>query len=277
MRSASRIVVAVLLTGCFVAAQNRPTAFDVVSIKPAGPSRPPLFIAESLCTFSLGRFNCPGATVRGLVRLAFQAPDAPLQLSQIVGGPGWIATSQFDIRATFAADQSESDVRKLVPALVRALLEDRFKLKAHADLRPFPVYALVKARKDGTLGPRLHASTTDCPSMPNDAPAGLPPPRDGRRCFFGVIRSGTITSGAITMDSLARNLTTFGADRVVVDRTGLSGMFELELRWSPDPAQASDDPPLVTALQEQLGLKLEPRTERLAAVVIDSVESLSPN
>jgi uncharacterized protein (TIGR03435 family) len=281
MRAASRIVIAVvLLSSALFAADDSPIAFDVVSIKPvqAGRSAPPLIVAESLCTDGGGRFGCPGVTVRGLVRIAFQNPDHPLLLSQIVGGPDWIATSQFSITATFATTTTLSNVRQQLPTLLRSLLEDRFTLKAHSERRPFPVYALVIARKDGALGPSIHPSTTDCPTLPPDAPT---PPRAmpaSSRCFFGIFRSGTITSGVLTMDGLARNLTTIAAaDRIVVDRTGLTEKFDVNLHWAPDIAQQSDDPPLVTALQEQLGLKLEPRTELLDAVVIDSVERPSAN
>lgn len=283
MRSVPRIVVAVVLfSGALVAAEDSPIAFDVVSIKPAQPGRgvPPLIVGESLCTGGRGRrISCPGITVRGLVRLAFQTSDMPLLLSQIVGGPDWIATAQFSIDTSFTAEPSPSDIRLHFPTLLRSVLEDRFKLKARVEPRPFPVYVLVRVRKDGGLGPSIHPSTTDCPKLPADLPQMfLSPPSSGQRCFLGEYRPGRIRSGAVTLDDVARNLTNqHMTDRIVVDRTGLTGKFDVNLRWAPDIAQQSDDPPLVTALQEQLGLKLEPRMESLPAIVIDSVEQPSPN
>ena len=282
MRAASRIAVAVVLfSGALVAAEDSPIAFDVVSIKLGQPGRgvPPLFIGESMCTAGRGlRFNCPGATLRGLMRLAFRTPDTPLLMAQIIGGPDWAATSQFIIEASFVREPTASDIRLQLPMLLRALIEDRFKLKAHVERRPFPVYALVKARNDGALGRSIRVATTDCPKLPGDAP---PPPRGmpaSSRCFLGVFRNGTITSGALSIEGLVRNLNDLNmTDRIVVDRTGLTEKFDLDLHWAPDITQPSDDPPLSTALQEQLGLKLEPRTEPLDAVVIDSVERPSAN
>ena len=258
-------------------------AFEVVSVKPAqpgAPGTPPLSLASifAICTMRNNRFNCAGATTRALVRMAFRTPDGiEPPMSQIVGGPDWINTLQYHITAETAPGVT------LTPAQaaesLRALLEDRFKLKAHVESRPFQVYALVKARGDGSLGPQLKPSTTDCAPLPKGAST---PPRlanpDRKMCYGGISRPGTILSFNATMASLASSLTNFnGEDRVVVDRTGLGGKFELDLRWSPDPTQASDLPPLVTAIQEQLGLKLEPRTEPLPAVVIDHVEQPTPD
>src|SRR5215467_11380642 len=119
MRAASCVVAVLALSGVLLAAEDSPIAFDVVSIKPAqaGRGAPPLIVAESLCTDGRGRFTCPGATVRGLVRLAFQTPDSPLLLSQIIGGPDWIAASQFSILATYNTT-TPSDVRQHLPRLL---------------------------------------------------------------------------------------------------------------------------------------------------------------
>ena len=274
-------ILALALSGS-VRLQADPPAFDVVSIKRAEPGArgtPPMAIAElvALCSARLNQYRCSGVTTRSLVRVAFPGADGvQLPMSQIVGGPDWIRTIQFNVEAKMAegATLSLSDV----PRLVRAMLEDRFKLVAHTEPRPFPVYVLVNARGDGSPGPQLKPSTTDCAPLPKDAPAppaGMPVER---RCFGGIFRPGTIQSANATMADLVRSLTNFSGDsRIVVDLTGLTGKFDLELRWSADPAQPSDLPPLVTAIQEQLGLKLEPRTEALPALVIDHIEPPSPN
>ena len=87
-----------------------------------------MFIGESLCTGGRGlRFSCPGATLRGLVRLAFRTPDTSLLMSQIIGGPDWAATSQFIIDAKFVREPTSSDIRLQLPMTLRALLEDRFR------------------------------------------------------------------------------------------------------------------------------------------------------
>ena len=211
-----------------------------------------------------------------LIRLAFQTDGASLQASQIVGAPDWITTAQFNIAATTAS--SETIAPQDSPALVRALLNDRFNLKAHTELRPFPAYALVLAKRDGRLGPKIQPSTTDCPKRPRDAGPVPAPLADKRVCFTGIFRTGNISSGVLTLDGLARNLNSIGAaDRIVVDRTGLTGKYEIDLRWAEDVRQPSDDPPLVTAIQEQLGLTLEPRTEQLPVMVLDHIERPSEN
>jgi uncharacterized protein (TIGR03435 family) len=104
-------------------------------------------------------------------------------------------------------------------------------------------------------------------------------------CFGGVFRVGTFTSGSITMQAVAANVTSLSlTDRMVLDRTGLSGRWNVDLHWSPalpnsavpvDPA--SDGPSLFAAVQEQLGLKLEPRTEPMEVLVVDHIERPTPN
>jgi len=253
-----------------------------VSIKVAEPGArgtPPLRLVElvAICSTRLNRFSCAGSTGRGLVRLAFPGDDGfQRPMSLIVGGPDWFSTTQFNIDARMAEGSTLTPAD--APRLLRGVLEDRFKLKAHIEPRPFPVYALVRARADGALGPKIRPSTTDCPPLPKDAPAPPPGMPVETRCFGGTFRSGLIQSGKATIADLVRSLTNFNGDgRIVIDRTGLSGKFELDLRWSADPSQPSDDPPLVTAIQEQLGLKLEPRTEQVPAVIIDHAEQPTPN
>jgi bla regulator protein BlaR1 len=280
MSKLRRTVVALLLVVAPAAVIAK--QFDVVSIKPVEPGRgaPPLAIAQlasaSLCGLRGNRFTCSGSTVIGLIQLAFQTDARLLPQSQIVGGPDWPRTTQFNVTATIASDEPITQAQLSVA--VRALLEDRFKLTAHVEPHSFPAYALVVARNDTRLGPQLRRSITDCPAPPNEMPA---PPRalaGQPRCFYGAFRSGKIVSGSITMDALARNLTTTGGmDRIVVDRTGLSGKYDVDLRWSADVTQQSDEPPLVTAIQEQLGLKLEPRNEMLPAIVIDHIERPTEN
>lgn len=193
-----------------------------------------------------------------------------------MGGPDWVTTMQVNITATMAP--GETMTPEQLPVAVRALLADRFTLTAHTELRPFPAFALVIARNDGRLGPKLNPSTRECFPPPRDMPAPPAGRAGGPRCFGGTFRSGTIAAPNLTMDALARHLTQIGGvDRLVVDRTGLTGKYEIDLHWSADPTQPSDDPTLVTAIQEQLGLKLEPRNEQLPAVVIDHIEPPSPN
>jgi uncharacterized protein (TIGR03435 family) len=142
-----------------------------------------------------------------------------------------------------------------MPKLVQSLLEDRFKLKLHRDVHNMPVYALVVGNKGGTIGPQLHPSTVDCE-------------KDRSKCR---VRGGTgVFAGAsVTMDTLATMLSG-PAGRLVFDRTGLKGTFDVNLEWAEDAT--SDKPSIFAAVQEQLGLKLDLVREPVDVVVIDHVE-----
>jgi uncharacterized protein (TIGR03435 family) len=179
------------------------------------------------------------------------------------------------------------------PRLLRQLLEDRFALKAHIDRRPLQVYALVTSFKEGRFGPQLREAVTDCPPPPSGIPEPLrpetAPSNNNRMCWGGSFDMGNIRAGALNMRGLAAALTSQGfTDLPVVDRTDLAGNFEIDLRWSSVPLSAvpergvtdfdlGDRPSLFTALQEQLGLKLERRTEPMDVLVIDHVEPPTPN
>ena len=291
---------------CVIAGMTRPSArsagfqsadelaFDVVSIKPV--DRPIPLAVGGVCQFQAGvRYRCPAITVRQLISGAFRIGDIPWPQSQIAGGPDWIGTSQFEIEAVLSnaveQGQREGLVRRL-PPLWRQLLENRFNLKTHIERRPVPVYTLVKTFEDGRLGPQLRESTTTCPPFPSGT-TSTPPARAGQPteqpCWGGSFRRGEIRSGRITMTALATMLTNQGfTDRIVLDRTNLIGNFEVDLRWSPTlqaaverPGATSPDllalPSLFTAVEEQLGLKLEARTEPMDVLVIDHVQLPTPN
>jgi uncharacterized protein (TIGR03435 family) len=201
-----------------------------------------------------------------------------IQPYQLVGGPDWLSTDRWDIVAK--ADGDPPPERMI--EMMKTLIKDRFRLVMHLETREMPVYALVLAKADGSFGPQLHRSTTDCTAIFAGARArGTVPtaPRGGPLCGTNMTPGGMWTS-ATTMGDLARNLSTV-AGRTVIDKTGLSGVFDLELTWSGDaaegnavanPAIVSDSPSLFTAVQEQLGLKLEPQRAPVEVLVIDSAE-----
>jgi uncharacterized protein (TIGR03435 family) len=126
-----------------------------------------------------GRFRAVNIPIQGMIAVAFST-DRPLLYAQIVGGPSWIASSKFDIdaKADSALPSDVQSLSKQTPAMLRALLEDRFKLKTHTETRQQQIYALVKARSDGRLGPGLHESTVDCLALAqrrSDDPASAAP------------------------------------------------------------------------------------------------------
>jgi uncharacterized protein (TIGR03435 family) len=176
--------------------------------------------------------------------------------------------------------------------MLQQLLEDRFKLIVHKAIQERPVYALVSARRDQQLGPQMQRSTFDCDAhLAATVQAGrppVPPPSAAMaRCAIGGAL-GHLTADSIDMSQLANALTS-STDRVVLNRTNLNGRFNVELHWTPDldgpppatphanPAAADAPPPLVTAIQEQLGLKLEPATASIEVLVIDRADRPTPN
>lgn len=146
-------------------------------------------------------------------------------------------------------------------AMLAAILVDRFHLKMHIETKTLPVYELVVAKD----GPKLTASTN-------------PPPGPFGRMN---VRGTDIAATGLTLAELAGNLS-FPLDRTVIDKTGLTGRYDFRLRWTADTvaadSAAADAPPnLFTAIQEQLGLKLQPGTGRVETLVIDHVELPTEN
>jgi len=274
--------------------------FEVASIKPnkSGDGRVMMSVQPG------GRFTATNVTLRMMIRNAYQ-----LQEFQITGGPSWIADERFDIAAKaeagdtmgdpFRAEQTGQPSRGQL--MIRALLAERFKLVVHNEEKEMPIYALVPARSDGKLGPQLTASEADCAAIvaaararggrgpmgpPPDPGRGGPPPQCGIR-----IGPGNMAVGGSPMSQVATSLSMF-AGRIVVDKTGLSGSYDFTLTWTPDqmpgagqrPPGAPEPPPidpngasLFTAVQEQLGLKLDSQRGPVAMLVIDRAERPTEN
>jgi uncharacterized protein (TIGR03435 family) len=225
-----------------------------------------------------GNFAVGNMTLRGLIMFAYG-----IQGFQLVGGPDWVATERFDITAKAAADVPPTPLGQTSPEalMLRSLLEDRFRLSAHRETRDLPIYALVLARADGRLGPRLRQTTSDdCKKLFEAAgKAGdTPIPPGGPVCGMRPLGSDELAASALPMNEFARFLNV-ESGRTVVDRTGLTGVWDFDLKWSrpnapnPDP----DRPSIFTALQEQLGLRLDATTGPVEVLVIDRVERLIPD
>jgi uncharacterized protein (TIGR03435 family) len=279
----ARVIAAVVIAGAGLA-EGQAVRFDAASIKPniAGPT-------SMLWAFRGRRFTARYATVKSLICTAYGQVEHTLANDQVSGGPGWLESDRFDVEATAPGtpDSPRGTFPAPVLAMLRSLLEERFQLQAHFVTKQLPVYELVLARHDGALGPRLRRRMTDCV-------AGQPAPREPRNLFNptsaerracgGQIGPGTLNFSGMTMTNLISVLTRFvpGIDRIVVDRTGLAGTYDVDLTWRfeaqdeqtrallppPDP----NAPSLFTALQEQLGLKLEPTKGPVDVLVIDRVE-----
>jgi len=250
------------------------TTFEVASVKPnaGGGGR------GSLGARPGGRFQAENQTVRSLIQMAYNLQDF-----QISGGPGWIKSERYDIEAKAEGNPSR---RQIEGPLLQALLKDRFQLKLHRETKELPVFGLVAAKGGLRLKPTKLEG--DCASFYERAKcAGI-----GKGPF-------TLDVKAIRMEDFIEALSSI-LGRVVIDRTGFQGMFDTHLEFSPDDtaftgspgsdpasgrsrggrgggAVTPDPPSISTALQEQLGLRLESTKGPVEVVVVDSVDRPSVN
>jgi uncharacterized protein (TIGR03435 family) len=248
--------------------------FEVASVKPGAPGS------------QRAGFNMRGSELRGtnmplrfIIEQAYDIHPGSHQ-GALEGGPAWIGSEGFDIVAKASAPLTGIDEARV---MLRALLADRFKLRVHTAQREAPVYALVPAKKDGVLGPGLHRSAKDCAEFSEALVNG----QQGRAaalrstgCETTRPNAGSVGQtirGSITIAALAVLLSgSRDIDRPIIDRTGLDGTFDVNLRWTPDAAGPTADGAnfgsIFTAIQEQLGLKLESQKALIEVTVIDSVE-----
>jgi uncharacterized protein (TIGR03435 family) len=269
-------VTPLFLAGASIRAQA-PAAFEVASVKPnkTGDGRVMLGMQPG------GRFNASNVPLRLLLRQAFNVQDF-----QIVGGPDWIASDRFDVVAK-APDGVEFTADTMRPML-RALLTERFKLAFHNETRDMAVYALMKARPDGKLGAGLTPAAVDCAGRGRRGGGPPPPPpQPGQKMECGLmIGPGRLNAGGMPMSNLATALAP-QVGRIVLDKTELTGNYDFELTYAPEaiggvgaPALINggavpvdpNAPNLFTALQEQLGLKLDSQRGPVEVVVIDRLE-----
>src|SRR5262245_15011808 len=235
-----------------------------------------------------GRFLARNLTVRSLVGIAYGTPQ-PLTSFRVLGGPGWSDSDGFDIEAKaigeFQEAQGGPGFSNSGELMLRTLLAERFRLKVHTETRELPIYALVPARSGGSLGPRLSRSNVDCDAALAAVAAArragaAPNPADRPVCAFRGF-----TGSGVTLGQLSAALTPL-VQRVVLDRTGLAGRFDVDLALTPDqmrrpdapgPDVSLDGPSIFTTLQDKLGLKLESTRAPVDIVVIDAVEHPTEN
>ena len=234
------------------------------------------------------RLSAPFVTVRELIRVAYGVEE-----HQVVGGPGWLDSDRFEVGATIP----EHTPLTVVPEMLRALLADRFALAVHTEKRDLPVYNLLFT---GQLGPQMRRSGPEC--APFSAPPGLPapppppPPPAGAApmLVLGQKESESKCPSAVMRGYVsARDLPVWGlADilmrelrRPVIDRTQLTGHYDIDLNFLPDSgpmmvngtAVNGDAPPLSTAVREQLGLRLDSARAPVDVVVVDRVSAPTEN
>jgi bla regulator protein blaR1 len=256
-------------------------SFEVASVKPNKTASRPGGLGSSL-----ERLGVTALPLRALIRYAYEIQD-----DQLAGGPAWINADAFDIDAKVGrpTDGSARIAPETLRLMMRTLLADRFKLVMHNEVRELPVYALVLARRNRTLGPQLRKGRIDCLALEK---RGEPPPPEAEKECGGQLNPGRLILNGFPISLVAENLSTW-AGRMVLDRTGLEGPYNLELHWSVDHRPQFDAigasaahyniapdpslPSLFTAVEEQLGLKLDSQRAAINVLVIDRVEQPTPN
>ena len=265
------LVVAILGSGTLLA-QTTPPAFEVASIK-FNRSGATGVGATTLLFQPDGRFKAVNEPLWRLIAEAYRS-TYQLRRFEIEGIPPAMDNDRFDVDAVPQGAPGSIEQRQML----QRLLADRFKLALHRETRDLPIYALVKARADGRLGERLKPSAVDCSKIRAGAPPPAPNPGQPPSCMM-IFGQGRLISYGMTVTQLAEMGLSRSVLRPVVDRTGLTGSYTWNLEWAPDdaPAANGDLPSLMTALVEQLGLKLESTRGPVEVIVIDRVERPTPD
>jgi uncharacterized protein (TIGR03435 family) len=281
-------------------------AFEVASIKPSAPPDPGnvLTMVPMLVPGGNGAIRATNLPLRLLIRAAYKLDD-----DQIIGGPPWQLSSKFDITAK--PEDGAIATEDAMRARLKALLADRFKLKTHTEKREMSVSALTLAHADGKLGPNLKPSTADCSNAQEEAqkladevrrnPANALAAMSQVKC--GIVPVPTPGANGALPQLMVRgmgqpianlvSLVTQFTGRPVVDKTGLTGIYDFELELPLDlevlrriagqsginlPMGAAqnlpqyDGPAMTTILSDRLGLKLDSQKAPVDVLVIDSAE-----
>ncbi len=252
--------------------------FDVASVKPNRSDA-----TEIRWTFASGRFTAVNVTLKALISSAYGSPQQPLPDFQISGGPSWLNSARFDVLAQVPADavaENRTTMSASTLRMLKGLLEVRFQLRTHFESREQAIYALVLSDKTGKPGPQLRRRTVDCAAIAAGTATGEP--------CGGQVFPGRVSSRGVSMTQLVSGLARLmpNVGRLVVDRTGLTGTYDMDLTWTPDQLPPADrnpmpmptvpfdpnGPSLFTALREQLGLKLESARGLVPVLMIDSVD-----
>jgi uncharacterized protein (TIGR03435 family) len=233
-----------------------------------------------------GRYRVANYALRNLIAAAYLRPQINPDFL-ISGGPSWIDSERFDIDAKAATDFLPGPDSPAAPRriMLQRLLADRFGLRVHHETSDRPVYVLVMARADNRLGPQMRRAPVGCAELiAAAAKSGGPAPSCGSQ-----VGPGSVVMHGVPLTILANLLPRF-VNRVIIDRTALTGSFDLEIKWTPAPgewvappspggagAPPTDGPSLFSALQEQLGLKLQSTRGPVDILVVDHADMPTEN
>lgn len=257
--------------------------FEVASVRENRQSRETRS-GVTMRTLPGGRFEARNVTVRLLILRNYG-----LRGFQLVGGPEWMETERFDIVAKAPSSASERQTTEMV----RNLLANRFGLVARREQRRLPAYSLKLAQRPQRLGPGLRRVPPDCEAFLAAAAAAAgtavsgsestQPACEGRLSFG----PGMISTRGGSLAFLLTRLTE-ETGRPVTDRTGLVGLYDVDLTWTPDPGMSNSPMSrfpstdntgrsIFTAVREELGLELEPVVETIDVLVIENLERPTPD
>jgi bla regulator protein blaR1 len=273
-RKLSLAVVAAALAGILSAphsqAQSAPARaeFEVASLK-SNTSGVPGYSIRPLP----GGLTARNINLKRLIAVAYSVTDY-----QIFGSLSWLESARFDLEAKSPGPAQLPQLRPMV----QSMLDDRFKLKIHRDTRELPIYSLTLARSGVKGGPGLVESAAGACD-----PVTAQSPPSAAACGAVNAPPGRISGQRGRISQLADRLATI-LGRTVVDKTGLDGIFDIQLSYTPDPDMTPQLPPglpasdvpgpsLFTAMQEQLGLKLVAGKGPVEVIVVDSAEKPTEN
>ncbi|HET9268612.1 MAG TPA: TIGR03435 family protein [Vicinamibacterales bacterium] len=289
MRSLGVLVLAAGITAA-VSAQQRPPhiipppltgpapEFEVASVKinKSGDN-------QTRFNFVGGRIDVINMQLRGIIQAAYRVPA-----NQLVNVPGWVNGTRVDIVAKADPKYSVQELQ----SMLQPLLVQRFKFAFHREMRDMDVYVMTVASRDGRLGPKLEKSSTNCEELGAQPRSSLAAPKPGELPACGTVPGGPgrIILRGFGMGPFVQILGLATRGRQVIDETGLQGGYNIDLTYTPEALSAAaiaarggaagplagqvdpNGPDLVTAMQEQLGLKLDGRKMALEVMVVDNIE-----
>ncbi|HEY1496709.1 MAG TPA: TIGR03435 family protein [Candidatus Solibacter sp.] len=223
----------------------------MASVKPNTSTRP----GSDFNRTPGGGLHAINVTLREMILFAYDIRD-----QQLIGGPGWMGSDRYDVLAKPSQNDNPAGAKRsfdedfrAIRLKMRALLADRFQLAIHTETREMPIYVLVAAKN----GPHLEASKSDGLTINN--------------------RRGLVLCKKVSMKAFAESSLTYRMGRTVVDKTGISGEFDFELKFREDQDVDSTDPDFLTAMREQLGLVLHSEKGPVQVMVVDDAKKASAN
>jgi uncharacterized protein (TIGR03435 family) len=253
---------------CVPLCAQPPIQFEVASLKPNSSGRPGFSIAP----LPGGKLNASNISLKRLIAVAYSVTDF-----QIFGNLDWLESARYDMETRAPGPAALPELR----LMLRSLLEDRFKLKFHRETRELRIFTLLPAKAPG---PGLvEAPEGECSTAVTPQPA-----LNGTACGIVNLGPGRINGQRGRISQLADRLSTL-LGTTVVDKTGLTGYYNIAMTWTPDPdmerlmtgerppVNDTSAPSLFTAIQQQLGLKLVAGKGPVEVIVIDSAEKATPN